>query len=258
MAAVRQLRERARQMRATSPRRTCVSVKRIGLIIPSSNRMVEAEMLRALDGGVSGHVARLRMTGPHAVPLERLAPAVTVAAATLADARCDAIAFHCTANSTAEGPAGESLLLEALRAGSPQAAVTSTATAIRAALEALAAHRIALVTPYSPAATAHEAEFFRSAGYDVVTMVARDLPGSDAYCTAAPATWEAALAESRREDVDAYVLSCANISCFPIIDRAEAALGKPVVTSNQSVLWATLRAAAAPRPPKLGRLMTLD
>ena len=231
-------------------------MKRIGLIIPSSNRMVETEMLRTLPAGVSGHVARLRMTGPYAVPLERLVPEVSAAAATLADAKCDAIAFHCTANSTAEGAAGESLLLDALRAGAPDAAVTSTATAIRAALQALAARRIALVTPYTPAVTAHEAEFFRSAGYDVVTMVARDLAGSDAYCAEPPATWEAALAESRRAEIDAYVLSCANISCFPIIDRAEASLGKAVITSNQAVLWDTLRAISAPRPAGLGTLMS--
>lgn len=232
-------------------------MKRIGLIIPSSNRMVETEMLRSLPAGVSGHVARLRMTGAFEVPLERLLPAVTAAAATLADARCDAIAFHCTANSTAEGLAGEERLLDALRAGAPGAAVTSTATAIRAALEAVAARRIALVTPYAPAVTAHEAEFFRAAAYDVVAMVARDLAGSDAYCAEPPATWEAALEESRRAEIDAYVLSCANIACFAIIDRAEAALGKPVVTSNQAVLWDTLRAAAAPRPSGLGRLMSL-
>jgi maleate isomerase len=232
-------------------------MKRIGLIIPSSNRMVEAEMLRVLPAGASGHVARLRMTGPFEVPLARLVPDVTAAAATLGDARCDAIAFHCTANSTSEGASGEALLLDALRAGSPDAAVTSTATAIRAALQALGARRIALVTPYSPAVTAHEAEFFDAAGYNVVTMVARDLAGSDAYCAAPPSTWEAALQESRRDDIDVYVLSCANISCFPIIDRAEAALGKPVVTSNQAVLWDTLRAAAAPRPSGLGRLMSL-
>src|SRR5580704_9405274 len=124
-------------------------MKRIGLIIPSSNRMVEAEMLRALPAGTSGHVARLRMTGPFEVPIDRLVPAVTAAAATLADARCDAIAFHCTANSTSEGSSGEARLLDAMRAGSPAGAVTSTATAIRAALEALGARKIALVTPYS-------------------------------------------------------------------------------------------------------------
>ena len=232
-------------------------VKRIGLIIPSSNRMVEAEMVRAVPTSASAHVARLRMTGPHARPLEQLLPEVTAAAATLADARCDAIGFHCTANSTADGAAGEAQLLDALRSGSAGAAVTTTATAIRAALAAVGARRIALVTPYSRAVTAHEAEFFAAAGHEVVALTARDLAGSDAYCAAPPEAWEAALLETQRDDVDAYVLSCANIACFAIVERAEAALGKPLVTSNQAVLWDALRAASAPRPEHLGRLMAL-
>jgi len=231
-------------------------MRRIGLIIPSSNRMVEQEMTRALPAGVTAHVARLRMTGPHHRPLAQLLPDVVAAAATLADARCDAVAFHCTANSTAEGDDGEARLLAALTAATP-APVTTTATAIRDGLGALGARRVVLITPYSAAVTAHEAEFFAAAGYDVIAMVARDLGGSDAYCATPATAWEAALFAAQRDDADAYVLSCANIACFDVIERVEAGLGKPVVTSNQSVLWATLRAAVAPRPPHLGRLMQL-
>ena len=36
---------------------------RLGLIIPSSNRMIEEEMVRHLPPAVVAHVARLRMTG---------------------------------------------------------------------------------------------------------------------------------------------------------------------------------------------------
>lgn len=231
-------------------------MKRIGLIIPSSNRMVEQEMVRVLPDGVTAHVARLRMTGSHARPLEQLLPDVGAVTATLADARCDAIAFHCTANSTADGEEGEAQLLTALRSATA-APVTTTATAIRQALALLEARRIVLVTPYTAAVTAHEATFFEDVGCSVVAMRAADLGGSDAFCAALPSMWEAALIDARRDDVDAYVLSCANVACFEIIDRVEAALGKPLVTSNQSVLWATLRAAAAPRPSGLGRLMQL-
>ena len=211
-------------------------------------------MARALPGSATAHVARLRMTGAHHRPLERLLPHVVDAAATLADARCDAIAFHCTANSTADGEAGESQLLTAL-ASATAAPVTTTATAIRDALAALGARRIVLVTPYTAEVTAHEASFFHAAGYDVASSVARDLGGSDAYCATPATLWETALIDARRDNVDAYVLSCANIACFEVLERAEAGLGKPVVTSNQSVLWATLRAAAAPRPEHLGQLM---
>ena len=47
-------------------------MQRIGLIIPSSNRMVEQEMVRHLPPGTVAHVARLRMTGAHRVPIAQL------------------------------------------------------------------------------------------------------------------------------------------------------------------------------------------
>ena len=119
---------------------------RVGLIIPSSNRMVEQEMARFFPPGVTLHVARLRMTGPHHVPLDRLLPRIEEATRTLTDARCDVVAFHCTATSMEEGMAGEERVLAAVaRAGALRA--TSTATAIRGAFDALGARRIVLVTP---------------------------------------------------------------------------------------------------------------
>jgi maleate isomerase len=232
-------------------------VKRIGLIIPSSNRMVEQEMVRGLPDGVTAHVARLRMTGRFERSIDELLPAVTEAAATLDDAQCDAIAFHCTANSTSEGKAGEEHLLTAMRAVA-RGAVTTTATAIREALEVLSARSMALVTPYDRTVTEHEAGFFTEAGYRVAATTALDLGSSDAYCGAPPSLWEETLSANRRDDVDAYVLSCANIACFPVIEDVERALQRPLVTSNQSVLWALLRAAKAPRPTGLGVLMRAE
>src|SRR5687767_2886366 len=122
---------------------------RIGLIIPSSNRMVEQEMVRHVPPGVQVHVARLRMTGPHHVALDQLLPRIEDAARTLTDARCEVIAFHCTATSMEEGTAGEERVLAAARRAGASKAIT-TATAIRRALDALGARRIVLVTPYSP------------------------------------------------------------------------------------------------------------
>jgi maleate isomerase len=229
-------------------------VKRVGFIIPSSNRMVEQEMTRALPDGVTAHIARLRMTGPFERPIDELVPAVTEATSTLDDARCDAIAFHCTANSTGEGRDGEERLLTAMRRAA-RGAITTTATAIREALETLSARTIALVTPYPRDVTEHETLFFTAAGYRVAAISALDLGGSDAFCSAPPETWEAAVLATQRDDIDAYVLSCANIACFSVIERIERALQRPLVTSNQSILWATLCAAGAARPSGLGRLM---
>lgn len=212
---------------------------RIGLIIPSSNRMVEDEMVRHVPPGTTMHVARLRMTGAHRVGIDELISRVEDAAATLVDARCAVVAFHCTANSTAEGLAGEAKLLAALRrAGAP--AATTTATAIRHALEALAARRIVLITPYSQHMTEEEAEFLRMAGCEVVHARGFALKGSDEYCATPPNFWRDRAIEAARPEADAYLLSCANISVFPVIEEIEQKLGRPVVTSNQAVLWHAL------------------
>jgi len=212
---------------------------RIGLIIPSSNRMVEQEMVRHTPPDVQAHVMRLRMTGVHNVPLDQLMPRVEEATAALTDARCDVVAFHCTANSMSEGLEGEAKLLDAVRrAGAAHA--TTTATAIRHAFDALGARRIVLITPYSARTTEEEAEFLHKAGYEVLHARGFALKGSDEYCGTPPQFWRDRAVAAARPDADAYLISCANISVFPVIEVIEQKLARPVVTSNQVVIWEAL------------------
>jgi maleate isomerase len=212
---------------------------RVGLIIPSSNRMVEQEMVHAFPDGVQAHITRLRMTGPNRMNHDQLIPRVEEATRALADAKCDVVAFHCTANSMEEGQGGEARILAAVEGSGPRHA-TTTATAIRRALDALGARRIVLVTPYSQAVTDHEADFLNDAGYDVIYAKGYALAGSDAYCATPPEVWRDRALAAARPDADVYFLSCANISVFSIIEDLERELGRPVITSNQSVVWDAL------------------
>ena len=212
---------------------------RVGLIIPSSNRMVEQEMVHAFPPGVTPHVTRLRMTGPNRMDHDQLIPRVEEATRSLADAKCDVVAFHCTANSMEEGQGGEIRILSAVQ-GSGARHATTTATAIRRALDALGARKIVLITPYSQAVTDHEAEFLNQAGYDVIYAKGYELAGSDAYCATPPQVWRDRAVAAARADADVYFLSCANISVFGIIEELEARLGRPVITSNQTVIWDAL------------------
>jgi maleate cis-trans isomerase len=213
---------------------------RVGLIIPSSNRMVEQEMVHAFPLGVQTHVARLRMTGPHHMPFDRLLPRITEAAATLRDAKCDVVAFHCTATSMEEGADGEARIVGALEHAGPGPAISTAASLLRA-FAALAARRIVLITPYDTKTTDDEAEFLRAAGCEVLHAEGLSLAGSDAYC-ATPATfWRDRALAAARPDADAIFISCANISTFAVIEDIERTTGRPVVTSNQAVVWDTLR-----------------
>jgi maleate isomerase len=212
---------------------------RIGLIIPASNRMVEQEMVRHVPPDVVAHVMRLRMTGAHRGTLDALLPQVDHAAGLLLDAHCDVVAFHCTANSTADGLSGEAKLLAAVRQAGA-ALATTTATAVRRALNTLGARRIVLLTPYSQHTTDEEAGFLREAGYEVPLARGFGLKGSDEYCATRPQFWRDRALEAARPDADAYFLSCANISVFSIVEELEQRLGRPVITSNQVVIWDAL------------------
>jgi len=209
---------------------------RIGLIIPSSNRMVEQEMVHAFPAGTQPHVTRLRMTGPSQGPLDALLPRVEEAARALVDAKCDVVAFHCTANSMEEGRDGEERILAAVARGGARHA-TTTATSIRRAFDVLGARRVVLVAPYSQQVTDHEAEFLTAAGFEVLHAVGYALAGSDAYCAAPATDWRDRVLEAARPEADVYLVSCANISVFNVIDELETCLDRPVVTSNQAVIW---------------------
>ena len=210
--------------------------RRVGLIIPSSNRMVEQEMVHHYPDGVTVHVNRLRMTGTQKVPLAKLRPRIVDAAAALTDAKCEVVTFHCTANSTDEGPAGEALILAALKEAGARTA-SSTATAVRRALDVFGAKLIVLITPYTQAVTDHEAEFFKGIGVEVLTAKGYALGGSDQYCATPPSFWRDACIEHRHAKADLYFLSCANISAFDAIEELERRLERPVISSNQVVVW---------------------
>lgn len=209
---------------------------RVGCIIPSSNRMVEEEMLAAFPSSVRPHVTRLRMTGPNRGPLDVAMPRIEEATRALTDARCEVVAFHCTANSMQEGRDGEERILAAMsRAGASRA--TTTATAVRRAFAALGTRKMVLLTPYDQATTDHEAEFLHEAGFDVLEAKGFALKGSDAYCATPPAFWRERVLEAARDDAEVYFVSCANISVFSVIAELEQRLDRPVVTSNQAVIW---------------------
>ncbi len=227
---------------------------RIGLIIPSSNRLTEPQMHRYAPPGVEIHVTRLRMTGPSHVPLAQLMPRIVEATLALADARCDVIVFHCTASSMEAGLAGEQQVLDAMRGATP-GHVTTTASATLAGMHVLDIKKVVLISPYVAATHQHELDFLDEAGLSVVGGRALGLAGGDQYITVPPAEWLRIARVEMRPDADGVFLSCTNIHSPEVVELLEHALGRPVITSNQAVLWYALRACGQTDDlPSLGRL----
>jgi maleate isomerase len=217
------------------------SQARIGLIIPSSNRLTEPQFHRFAPPGVGIHATRLRMTGKWHRPLKNLKEAIVEAAAALSDARPDIIVFHCTASSMEDGLAGDAAVAEWIREAASACAVMTTGQAITQALKFLGVKKLVLITPYVKKTNEHEISYLSEAGFEVVHAFGLGLSGGDEYITVTPERWIEIVSENVRPEAEGYVLSCTNTTMIEAIEELERLFKKPVVASNQAVLWSCLR-----------------
>lgn len=229
------------------------SQARIGLIIPSSNSLTEVQFNRYAPPEVSVHVTRLRMTGKWRKPLDELRKPLIEAAEALSDVRPGIIVFHCTANSMENGLAHEAAIIEIIEKASGCRAM-STAQAITEAFDRVGIRNLVLVSPYVKATNEHEVNYLNEAGYNVLHQVGLALK-PHAYSQVPPEEWKRVVKENSRTDADGYFLSCTNTRMIEAIDDLEHDLQKPVVNSNQAVLWSCFgRLGVRYSGEKLGRL----
>jgi maleate isomerase len=223
--------ERERIMDVTEPR------ARVGLIIPSVNRMTEPQFNRFAPPGLGIHVARGRVAGGPPRTVAELTDEITHAAGTLADAQPDLIVFHCTHTSMKEGADGEARIIDLIRATTGIEAV-STSSLVNEALRALDVKSVLVLSPYQT--NADIIAYLTAAGFTVVKDIALACNSAAAFEAVTPRRWYELALENDSPDIDGVFLSCTNTTQIDAVDAIERALGKPVVNSNQAVLWGCL------------------
>ncbi|MGH7824300.1 MAG: maleate cis-trans isomerase family protein [Candidatus Binatia bacterium] len=226
---------------------------RIGLIIPSSNRLTEPQFNRYAPPSVAIHITRLRMTGKWRKPLAELKGSLTEAAEALSDVKPGVIVFHCTANSMENGLAHEAAIVETVQSAGGCQTLT-TAQAITEAFEHVGIKKLVLISPYVKETNEHEVHYLKEAGFEVLHERGLGLE-SHAYSAVSPEEWIKVVNENTRPEADGYFLSCTNTRMIEAIESLEEQLGKPVINSNQATLWACLRKLGVRHADnKLGRL----
>jgi maleate cis-trans isomerase len=229
------------------------SQARLGLIIPSANRLTEPQFHSYLPSGVDVHVTRLRMAGKFRKPLNELKRPLAEAAEALSDVKPDMIVFHCTANSMENGLAHENAVVDIVQSASGCPTIT-TAQAITQAFAELGIKKLVLISPYVKATNQLEVNYLAEAGYTVLHELGLALDGH-AYALVTPEQWKQVVRENTRPDADGYFLSCTNTRMIEAVPDLERELGKPVVNSNQATIWACLKKLGIAHADKrLGRL----
>jgi maleate isomerase/arylmalonate decarboxylase len=232
---------------------------RLGLIVPPTNTVNEAEWRAMIPPGVSFHTQRMRLHADVAGAAGQAAlhADLDAAFAMLMPAGVAVIAYACTAGSMISPPEA---LPDALAARNGVAAVT-TAAAIVAGLRALGVRRLSVATPYAQALNDHETHFLEGCGFEVAALIGLGIGagGPHEFPRIARTPLDAVLAHARAAFVpgsDALLITCTDFPTLPLIEALEEELGVPVVTSNQATLRACLRAAGImDGVPGAGRLL---
>ncbi len=219
---------------------------KIGLIVPPTNTVNEAEWSRLMPDGVTFHTHRMKLHGDTTSEAGRagLLADLDGAFAMLKPARIDVIAYACTAGSMVS-PAHS--LPDQLSQRSGVKAVTTAASIIEA-LAFLGVRRLSVATPYHQALNDHEVHFLSENGFEVLSITGLGIGegGPHEYPRIAETPLDAVGDQAKASFVansDALLITCTDFPTLPLIERLEAQLGVPVITSNQATLWASLRAA---------------
>lgn len=221
-------------MKASNAVGDASKIHRLGILVPSSNTVVEMEAPKLIpkNESVTLHFSRFRVTviSDSSSSLAQFEQQAMFDAATLlADAEVDQIAWTGTAASWL-GFERDQALCAAIRArtGIP---TTTAVIAINAELSALGARRIALVTPYTAALEKQIIRNYASIGIKTVASEHLNLTRN----TDMAAVTEERIAEMCRATSktapDSIIIMCTNLRGASISADLTAQLGIPVIDS---------------------------
>ena len=215
---------------------------RVGLIVPSSNTVMEVDLYRRLPATFHVHTARmfLEETTPEgeAVMLDEH---VMPAARDLATARPDAVVFGCTSAGALRGNDYDVRLCAEIAAVTG-AETISTIASVREAIARRGARRIGVITPYVDALNRMIRASIEADGVEVAGIHGLGIDENFVIAEVTPDRI-VALAEASFGGVaiDLLFASCTNLHAVDAVEGIERALGVPALTSNLAVLEAIVR-----------------
>jgi len=226
--------------------------RKLGLIVPSWNTVMEYEFQRMTVPSMSVHTMRIPHTADTEENLTWMGTQVPAAAKLLAHAKVAVICYGCTAGGFLKGPGYDREIIREIEAATGISGVT-TAAAVVDALQALGVKRLSVASPYEAWLNEKLQQYLKAGGFEVLAIQGF---GTQAHASFTPEQNAALVAEVDRPDGQAIFISCTNFRTLEIIEPLEEKLGKPVVTSNSASVWKMLRRLGDRRDiPGGGRLL---
>src|SRR5262245_4789764 len=227
---------------------------KIGFVLLATEQTIQDDVMRLRPEGVGIHFARAYI--PDSITNETLAAQAGLlaeaAASLLPDGSLNVLCYACTSGSLV---IGEQRVHAELKRGNPGAQPTSLIAGVIKALKALKVKSLAVATPYLDEINANEALYLERAGFEIVNIEGLNLERDSDMVRVAPDYILEFARTVDRSAADALFVSCGALRSLDIVEALEQRVGKPVVVSNQAMIWDTCRMAGiADRIGGYGRL----
>jgi maleate isomerase len=223
----------------------------LGVVTPSTNRIIEPDFAAFCPPGVTLHVARSWLSADIAIDPSKgdegfaeLVEAIDVGTETalrdVMTCRPDYIPMGMSIETFWGGAEGADKYLKRSE-DQTGLRVSIGSLAILEGLKRFNVKKIAFVCPYFPIGAEHIERFFNDHGIQVVRRRALECLTPHEMASVPEARLAEVLRELDGPDVDALVQAGGNMSMVRLADAAERWLGKPVIAINTAIMWQTLR-----------------
>ena len=171
----------------------------------------------------------------------------------LPEERINTIAYGCTSGTIA---IGENKVKEKILLAKQNCYVTTPVTSAIKAFKQMNIKNIALFTPYPDAVNKTILDYFIKKNIEVSSFASLNLNLDSEFANVDPNYILDISSKLEMKNADALFISCTALPVLNILDKLENKLQKPVLSSNQTLIWDTLRSVGYQSPVKgYGKLL---
>ena len=171
----------------------------------------------------------------------------------LPNEKISTIAYGCTSGTIA---IGENNVKEKILSAKPGCYVTTPVTSAMKAFQQMNIKKIALFTPYPDAVNKTILNYFTKKNIEVSSFASLNLNLDSEFANVDPDYILQISSKLETKNADALFISCTALPVLNILDKLEKKIQKPALSSNQTLIWDTIRSIGYKSPIKgYGKLL---
>jgi len=152
--------------------------------------------------------------------------------------KINTVAYGCTSGTIA---IGEDKVKEKIQLAKPGCHVTTPITSAIKAFNKMNVKKVAVFTPYPESVNKTISEYLIKKNINVTSFSTFNLDLDVDFAKVDPKYLSEILTKLNINDADALFVSCTALPALAILDEVEKKINKPVFSSNQTLIWDTIR-----------------